>query len=67
MYAEHITNFIMATCGLSHTKNTRVGNDFIRGVSGCERKRVSICQVALSGVRFNVETTLPEAWILLLL
>ncbi|KRZ98247.1 uncharacterized protein AC631_05993 [Debaryomyces fabryi] len=38
----------MATYGLSHTKNTKVGNDFIRGVSGGERKRVSIAEVALS-------------------
>jgi ABC-type multidrug transport system ATPase subunit len=40
---------IMAVFGLSHTINTKVGNDFIRGVSGGERKRVSIAEVALSG------------------
>mmetsp|Transcript_6476 Transcript_6476/g.6365 ORF Transcript_6476/g.6365 Transcript_6476/m.6365 type:complete len:312 (-) Transcript_6476:479-1414(-) len=40
-YAAHMTKVIMATYGLSHTKNTKVGNDFIRGVSGGERKRVS--------------------------
>jgi ABC-type multidrug transport system ATPase subunit len=34
----------MATFGLSHTLNTKVGNDFIRGVSGGERKRVSIAE-----------------------
>lgn len=37
----------MAIFGLSHTLNTKVGNDFIRGVSGGERKRVSIAEVAL--------------------
>lgn len=47
-YAEHLTKVVMATYGLSHTKNTKVGNDFIRGVSGGERKRVSIAEVALS-------------------
>lgn len=35
--------------GISHTVNTRVGNDFVRGVSGGERKRVSIAEAALSG------------------
>jgi len=39
----------MSIFGLSHTINTQVGNDFIRGVSGGERKRVSIAEVALSG------------------
>lgn len=39
----------MAIFGLSHTINTKVGNDFVRGVSGGERKRVSIAEVALSG------------------
>lgn len=39
----------MAIFGLSHTINTKVGNDFIRGVSGGERKRVSIAEAALGG------------------
>lgn len=46
-YAEHMRDVIMAVFGLSHTINTRVGNDFIRGVSGGERKRVSIAEAAL--------------------
>lgn len=28
-----------------HTKNTKVGNQFVRGVSGGERKRVSIAEM----------------------
>jgi len=48
-YAEHMKAVVMAVFGLSHTENTKVGNDFIRGVSGGERKRVSIAEVALSG------------------
>lgn len=40
---------VMAIFGLTHTLNTKVGNDFIRGVSGGERKRVSIAEVALAG------------------
>ncbi|KAK7706065.1 hypothetical protein SLS57_009846 [Botryosphaeria dothidea] len=42
------TRIVMAVFGLSHTYNTKVGNDFIRGVSGGERKRVSIAEMALS-------------------
>ncbi|ODQ81685.1 hypothetical protein BABINDRAFT_159941 [Babjeviella inositovora NRRL Y-12698] len=49
MYAKHMTDVVMATYGLSHTKNSKVGNDLVRGVSGGERKRVSICEVALAG------------------
>ncbi|KAH0536023.1 hypothetical protein FGG08_007090 [Glutinoglossum americanum] len=49
MYAEHMRDVIMATFGLSHTMNTNVGNDFIKGTSGGERKRVSIAEAALSG------------------
>ena len=48
-YAQHMTDVIMAVFGLSHTVNTRVGNDFVRGVSGGERKRVSIAEAALGG------------------
>ncbi|KAK0441238.1 ABC-2 type transporter-domain-containing protein [Desarmillaria tabescens] len=49
MWAEHMKDVVMTVFGLTHTVNTRVGNDFIRGVSGGERKRVSIAEVALSG------------------
>ena len=48
-WADHLRDVIMATFGISHTKDTRVGNDFIRGVSGGERKRVTIAEAALSG------------------
>lgn len=38
----------MAVFGLSHTYNTKVGSDFVRGVSGGERKRVSIAEMAVT-------------------
>jgi ATP-binding cassette, subfamily G (WHITE), member 2, PDR len=47
-YALHMRDAVMAIFGLSHTVNTMVGNEYIRGVSGGERKRVSIAEVALS-------------------
>ncbi|KAI3201102.1 hypothetical protein CBS147311_5163 [Penicillium roqueforti] len=47
-FAKYMAQIIMAVFGLSHTYNTRVGDDFIRGVSGGERKRVSIAEMALA-------------------
>ena len=47
-YAEHMRDVIMATFGIRHTINTQVGNDFVRGVSGGERKRVSIAEACLN-------------------
>lgn len=47
-YAQHMRDVVMAMFGISHTVDTRVGNDFVRGVSGGERKRVSIAEAALS-------------------
>ncbi|RAH51169.1 ABC-transporter [Aspergillus brunneoviolaceus CBS 621.78] len=48
-YTTHMRGVVMAIFGLSHTVNTKVGNDFVRGVSGGERKRVSIAEMALAG------------------
>ena len=48
-YAAHMRDVFMAIFGISHTKNTRVGNDYVRGISGGERKRVTIAEAALSG------------------
>ncbi|KAL4929759.1 ABC-2 type transporter-domain-containing protein [Aspergillus undulatus] len=48
-YASHVRDVVMTMLGLRHTFNTRVGNDFVRGVSGGERKRVSIAEAILSG------------------
>ncbi|OGE53517.1 hypothetical protein PENARI_c007G00791 [Penicillium arizonense] len=43
-----VRDVIMAMFGISHTANTVVGNDFVRGISGGERKRVSIAEASLS-------------------
>lgn len=48
-YSNTSRDVIMAVFGISHTVNTKVGNDFVRGVSGGERKRVTIAEAALSG------------------
>lgn len=52
-YAKHMAAVYMATYGLSHTRFTRVGNDYVRGVSGGERKRVSIAEASLSGANIQ--------------
>ncbi|CAG79546.2 ABC-2 type transporter-domain-containing protein [Yarrowia lipolytica] len=48
-YARHTRDVTMATLGLSHTINTKVGSDLVRGVSGGERKRVSIAESVVCG------------------
>ena len=48
-FADHLRDVVMAMFGISHTVNTKVGNEYIRGVSGGERKRVTISEAALSG------------------
>lgn len=47
-YVKETTQVVMAVFGLSHTYNTIVGNDYVRGVSGGERKRVSIAEMGLA-------------------
>ena len=49
LYAEHLRDVTMAMFGISHTVNSKVGNELVRGVSGGERKRVTISEAALSG------------------
>ncbi|AGO13729.1 AaceriAGL142Cp [[Ashbya] aceris (nom. inval.)] len=52
-YYKHYAAAVMAMYGLSHTRNTKVGNDYIRGVSGGERKRVSLAEVTLAGAKLQ--------------
>ncbi|KAL7928573.1 ABC-2 type transporter domain-containing protein [Trichoderma chlorosporum] len=47
-FSAHYRDVVMAMYGISHTVNTRVGNEYIRGVSGGERKRVTIAEATLS-------------------
>ncbi|GMF53565.1 unnamed protein product [[Candida] boidinii] len=49
--SEYITTIrdLWATVfGLSHVYHTKVGNDFVRGISGGQRKRVSIAEAMIS-------------------
>lgn len=44
-FVEKTRNEILNSLGILHTKRTLVGNEFVRGVSGGERKRVSLVEV----------------------
>ncbi|KAL9579505.1 MAG: hypothetical protein Q9212_005068, partial [Teloschistes hypoglaucus] len=41
---DTIINALLKMFGISHTKKTLVGNEMVRGISGGERKRVSIAE-----------------------
>lgn len=43
-YIKTVVEVLATILGLRHTYNTKVGNDYIRGVSGGERKRVSVAE-----------------------
>ncbi|PWY65514.1 ABC multidrug transporter [Aspergillus eucalypticola CBS 122712] len=43
-YRQEAKNFLLESMGISHTNDTKVGNEYVRGVSGGERKRVSIIE-----------------------
>lgn len=44
-YINSNTDMLATTFGLRHTLGTKVGDDFVRGVSGGERKRVSLAEM----------------------
>lgn len=43
-YTAETKKFLLESMGIAHTADTKVGNEFVRGVSGGERKRVSIIE-----------------------
>ncbi|GKU09890.1 unnamed protein product, partial [Fusarium langsethiae] len=44
-YIDQTSTGILDSLGIGHTKDTIVGNEYVRGVSGGERKRVSVAEV----------------------
>ncbi|KAK7732557.1 hypothetical protein SLS53_008444 [Cytospora paraplurivora] len=44
-YVDIMTKQTLSSLGIEHTADTMVGNEFVRGVSGGERKRVSLAEV----------------------
>ncbi|KIW36207.1 uncharacterized protein PV06_11504 [Exophiala oligosperma] len=47
-YQQYFKDFLLASMGIEHTNDTKVGNEYIRGVSGGERKRISIIECLAS-------------------
>ncbi|KAL6232486.1 hypothetical protein BDW75DRAFT_247119 [Aspergillus navahoensis] len=47
-YRQQVKDFLLRSMGIEHTANTLVGNEYVRGVSGGERKRVSIIECMAS-------------------
>ncbi|PYH97605.1 hypothetical protein BO71DRAFT_466441 [Aspergillus ellipticus CBS 707.79] len=43
-YRLETKKFLLESMGITHTNDTKVGNEYVRGVSGGERKRVSIIE-----------------------
>ena len=44
-FNKEVLNTLLKMLNITHTKQTLVGNEFVRGVSGGERKRVSIAEM----------------------
>lgn len=47
-YVEAMRDIWATVFGLTHVYHTKVGNDFVRGVSGGQRKRVSIAEAMVA-------------------
>lgn len=48
-FTQHLRDVAMAIFGIAHTSRTRVGNAYVSGTSGGERRRVTIAEAALVG------------------
>jgi len=47
-YCTRLRDAVMSMCGISHIIDTKVGDELVRGVSGGERKRVTIAEATLA-------------------
>ncbi|KAK4548375.1 hypothetical protein LTR36_010246 [Oleoguttula mirabilis] len=47
-YQRTSRDFLLKSMGIEHTFDTKVGNEYVRGVSGGERKRVSIIETLVT-------------------
>jgi ATP-binding cassette subfamily G (WHITE) protein 2 (SNQ2) len=47
-FKDSVINMLLRMFNITHTKDTIVGNAFVRGVSGGERKRVSIAEMMIT-------------------
>ncbi|MCJ1478683.1 hypothetical protein MMC13_007364 [Lambiella insularis] len=47
-YINEFLRVVLKLFWIEHTRNTKVGNEFVRGVSGGEKKRVSIAEAMIT-------------------
>ena len=47
-FRKELKDFLLRSMGIAHTVGTKVGNEYVRGVSGGERKRVSIIETLVT-------------------
>ncbi|KAF1346197.1 ABC transporter [Delphinella strobiligena] len=52
-FKDKVVDMMLRLFNISHTKDTIVGNPFVRGISGGERKRVSIAELMVTGAAIN--------------
>ncbi|KAI0323043.1 ABC-2 type transporter-domain-containing protein [Amylostereum chailletii] len=50
-FDDQVKNMLLKMLNIEHTANTLVGDEFVRGVSGGERKRVSIAEMMATRAR----------------
>lgn len=50
-FNDEVKDMLLKMLNISHTANTYVGDEFVRGVSGGERKRVSIAEMMATRAR----------------
>lgn len=50
-FDQEVLNTLLRMLNISHTRRTLVGDEFVRGVSGGERKRVSIAEMMTTRAR----------------
>ena len=50
-FDREVEDTLLRMLNIPHTKNTLVGDEFVRGVSGGERKRVSIAEMMATRAR----------------
>ncbi|ORX81260.1 hypothetical protein K493DRAFT_320718 [Basidiobolus meristosporus CBS 931.73] len=53
-FVQNVRDTLLKMFGLSHTLDTLVGNEYVRGVSGGERKRLSIAEQMAARAAINL-------------
>ncbi len=48
-FIDKVVDLLLSMFNIEHTKKTVVGDSFVRGISGGERKRVSLAETMITG------------------